>query len=106
MNLHKACGVWFSRKRLGLANGAVSAGMAFGFMTGSMISATVLSPWLGGWRHVLFFYGGVAAVMSVPWALTRVAPGESEPSASDGGTTSMRRALSHVVRLRSRPCTR
>jgi MFS family permease len=101
MNLHKACGVWFSRKHLGLANGAVSAGMACGFMIGSMISATVLSPWLGGWRHVLFFYGGVTMIMSVPWALTRAAPGEDELSTSDGGTTSIRWALSRVVRLRS-----
>jgi len=100
LNLHKACGAWFSRKHLGLANSAVSAGMALGFMTGSMISATVLSPWLGGWRHVLFFYGGVAALMSIPWALTRAA-GDGAPSPSEGGTTSMRQALSHVVRLRS-----
>jgi MFS family permease len=108
LNLHKVCGAWFSKKHLGLANSAVSAGMALGFMTGSIISATVLSPWLGGWRHVLFFYGGVALVMSIPWALTRAAPGEGAPSTSegapspsDGGTISMRQALSHVVRLRS-----
>ena len=108
LNLHKACGAWFSRKHLGLANSAVAAGMALGFMTGSMISATVLSPWLGGWRHVLFFYGGVAVVMSIPWALTRAAPGESAPSPSDDapstsndGAISMRQALSHVVRLRN-----
>jgi MFS family permease len=108
LNLHKACGAWFSRKHLGLANSAVAAGMALGFMTGSMISATVLSPWLGGWRHVLFFYGGVAALLSVPWALTRAAPSESAPLPSEGaplpskgGTISMRQALSHVVRLRN-----
>jgi MFS family permease len=115
LNLHKACGAWFSRKHLGLANSTVAAGMALGFMTGSMISATVLSPWLGGWRHVLFFYGGVAVVMSVPWALTRAAPGERAPSPSEGapspnegapspnegGAISMRQALSHVVRLRN-----
>ena len=101
MNLHKACGVWFPRKHLGLANGAVAAGIALGSMIGSMISATVLSPWLGGWRHVLFFYGGVAIAMSIPWALARAAPGEEELSIKDGSTTSMRSALSHVVRLRS-----
>ena len=27
-------------------------GMALGFMLGPMLSATVLSPWLGGWRAV------------------------------------------------------
>ncbi len=53
--LHQACGIWFSGKHLGLANGFVAAGMAAGFTTGSLISATILSPWLGGWRQVFFF---------------------------------------------------
>ncbi len=101
MNLHKVCAVWFSRRRLGLANGVISAGMAFGSMIGSMISATVLSPWMGGWRHVLFFYGGVACVMSIPWALTRTAPKQSGLSTSDDAVRSIRLALLRVARLRS-----
>jgi cyanate permease len=74
--------------------------MALGSVIGSMISATVLSPWLGGWRYVLFFYGAVAAVMSVPWALTRAAPGEDARSSPGAATPSMWRALSRVARLR------
>jgi len=101
INLHKVCGIWFSRRRLGLANGVIAAGMAFGFMIGSMISATVLSPWLGGWRHVLFFYGAIACVMSIPWALTRAAPNKSGLSTSDDAVRSIRRALLRVARLRS-----
>jgi MFS family permease len=101
MNLHKVCGVWFSGRNLGLANGVVAAGMAFGFMTGSMVSATFLSPWLGGWRSVLFFYGGVAVVMSIPWAFTRSPLDESEPAPDNRGTTSMSQALSKVARIRS-----
>ena len=101
MNLHKTCGVWFSGKRLGLANAVVAAGMAFGFMTGSMLSATVLSPWLGGWRQVLFFYAGVAVLMSLPWFLSRSAPGDGAGSELARDMPSMRRALSQVIRLRS-----
>jgi CP family cyanate transporter-like MFS transporter len=97
MNLHKACGVWFSGKRLGLANGVVAAGMAFGFMAGSMLSATVLSPWLGSWRQVLFFYGAVAVFMSLPWFLSRPAP-DDDGSSTAPDMPSMRRALSQVVR--------
>jgi MFS family permease len=100
MNLHKACGVWFSGKWLGMANGVVSAGMALGFMSGSMVSATVLSPWLGGWRQVLFFYGGIAVIISLPWALSRTAPGDGIPSEQRDVTTSIRGSLTHVVRLR------
>ena len=100
MNLHKVCALWFSGKRLGSANAVISAGMALGFMIGSLVSATVLSPWLGSWRHVLFLYGGIAVVMSIPWALTRVAPAEEERLALGNRGPSIRRTLSHVARLR------
>jgi MFS family permease len=100
INLHKVCALWFSGRRLGAANAVISGGMALGFMIGSLISATVLSPWLGGWRYVLFLYGGIAVLISVPWALARVAPAEVERLAQGGGGPSIRRALSHVLRLR------
>ena len=100
MNLHKVCAIWFSGRRLGSANAVISGGMAFGFMIGSLISATVLSPWLGSWRHVLFLYGGIAVLMSIPWALTRAAPHERERLANDSSGQSIGRTLSHVARLR------
>jgi MFS family permease len=74
MNVHKTCGVWFSGRHLGLANGIASAGMALGFMLGSLLSATVLSPWLGGWQRVLFLYGALSIVLGVFWSFTRAAP--------------------------------
>jgi MFS family permease len=101
LNLHKACGVWFSGKRLGLANGVVSAGMALGFMSGSMVSASVLSPWLGGWRQVLWFYGAVAVIISIPWALSKSAPGDSSPAKQSKDTVSIRKSLAHVARIRN-----
>ena len=101
MNLHKVCAIWFSGKRLGSANAVISAGMALGFMIGSMISATVLSPWLGGWRHVLFLYGGTGVLISIPWAFARRAPREKTGLARGGSTPSFRRSLAHVARLRS-----
>jgi len=101
LNLHKACGIWFSGKNLGLANGFVSAGMALGFMSGSMVSASILSPWLGGWRQVLFFYGGVAVVMSIPWLLSRSAPGDGGPPETSSGMESIRESLGQVIRLRN-----
>jgi MFS family permease len=100
MNLHKVCAIWFSGRRLGSANAVISGGMALGFMIGSLISATVLSPWLGSWRHVLFLYGGTAVLMSIPWAFTRVAPHEEERLAQGSRGPSIRRTLSHVVHLR------
>jgi cyanate permease len=74
MNVHKVCGIWFAGRHLGLANGIVSSGMALGFMLASALSATVLSPWLGGWRPVLYLFGGLSFVMGILWAFTRKAP--------------------------------
>lgn len=99
--LHKSCGVWFTKRHLGLANGFVAAGMAFGFMIGAMVSATLLSPLLGGWRQVMVFYGVVAVVMSIPWALSRAAPTGSESAAGAGTTANMGQTLSHVIRLKN-----
>ena len=74
-------------------------GMALGFLVGSMISATLLSPWLGGWRNVLFLYGVIAMALSLPWYLTRSAPGEVGLSAGET-SKSLRKAVSHVARIK------
>ncbi len=71
----KNIGLWFRGGRLGLATGLGMMGMGLGLMLGPLISASVLSPWLGGWRHVMFFLGGVAGVMCLLWwLLAREAP--------------------------------
>ena len=98
--VHKTCGVWFSGRHLGLANGIVSMGMAVGFTVGAMISATVLSPLLGGWRNVMFLYGAISVVISVLWLLTRSEPNQIEPSTDSASTVPLRQALSRVVRIR------
>ena len=100
MNLHKVCALWFSGKRLGTANAVISGSMALGSMIGALLSASVLSPWLGGWRNVLFLYGGIAVMISVPWMFTRTAPAECEGLAQNKNGPSVRRALAHVACLR------
>jgi ACS family D-galactonate transporter-like MFS transporter len=96
MNGIKINSLWFPRHELGFANGVTSMGMALGFMLGSMISATVLSPLLGGWRNVLFLYGGLSIVLAIPWYFTR----NPKTSIATGGQTSIQTALRHVVSLR------
>lgn len=100
-NVHKTCGIWFSKQRLGFANGVVSMGMALGFMGASMISATVLSPLLGGWRNVLFFYGALSAAISIPWYFVRDAPGEGASTAEDTEQLSLRQGMSQVIHLKN-----
>ena len=100
MSAYKMNGVWFPAQQLGLANGVFSMGMALGFMLGSFFSATLLSPWLGGWRHVMFFFGGLAGVCCLPWLLTPPAPPSNRPGALPLPTVSMRHAFSHLLKLK------
>ncbi len=65
-NAHKTAGAWFSERR-GMAAGFISAGFALGLMLGSALSATVFSPWLGGWQNVMIFFGIIAIVMGGLW---------------------------------------
>jgi MFS family permease len=102
MNVIKTCGIWFASRQLVLANGVLSLGMALGFVIGSLASDTLLSPWLGGWRNVLFFYGALTALLSIPWLFTRPAPASSSlhsPAAASSG--SLRQALAHVMRIKN-----
>ncbi len=101
MNTLKTCGMWFPRRQLGLASGVLSMGMALGFMLGSLLSATTLSPWLGGWRPVLWFYGAIAIVLILPWLFVPRTPvGLDEPGSRIGGL-SLREGVVHVARLRN-----
>lgn len=97
-NVHKTCAIWFSAKRLGTANGVVSAGMALGFMLGALLSATVLSPLLGGWRGVMYFYSGIAIVVGGFWVFTRDSPNGRGPSTSG---VRLREGLGQVVKLKN-----
>ncbi len=92
----KTCGLWFPPRQLGVATGAISMGMAVGFLTGSMLSATLLAPLLGGWRNVFLLYGGLGALMSIPWFFTRAAP-HDHPSAGGAPHISMRQSMAHVA---------
>jgi cyanate permease len=66
-SVFKTTATWFSGRKLVIANGVVSAGMGLGFTVGSLISATILSPLLGGWENVLFLYGGISIIIGLLW---------------------------------------
>ncbi|MBN1439427.1 MAG: MFS transporter [Anaerolineales bacterium] len=95
----KISGIWF-HKQLGTANSVVSMGMAGGMVLGSLLGASVLSPALGGWRNTMLFFGGLAALITVPWILINPLP---EQSAAGGkpAAVPMRQALAHIFRQKS-----
>ncbi len=100
MSNFKLAGAWFARRELGFANGVLSMGMALGFLVGSMISATVVSPWLGGWRPVFILYGVLAGALALPWSLMRTAPA-SVSGAPPAPARSMLATLRSVARLKN-----
>ena len=101
LNTLKISGQWFSRRQWGLASGVLSMGMALGFLLGSMLSATVLSPWLGGWRQVLYFYSGLAVLLSIPWLFIRPVPSLAEEEGLAEKQKSMRQSMVNIVQIRN-----
>jgi len=98
MNVHKVCGVWFSKEQLGMANGVVSCGMALGFLLGSLLGATVFSPLFGGWRNVLYVYGAIAVLYGIFWWLSKEKPREEDQESVQ--VVTFWKAIGCVVRLR------
>jgi sugar phosphate permease len=79
ISVTKAIGMWFKGNHLGLAMGIGAMGMGFGLTLGPMISATWLSPALGGWRNVMYFYGFVSVLVGVLWAIFARDQSQKEP---------------------------
>ena len=95
MNFVKLNREWFASRQLGFASGVMSAGFATGLMLGSRLSATVLSPLLGGWRAVLIFLGLCAIVMAVVWALLHP-PSERRPEERPAKRLNLRELLANL----------
>jgi NNP family nitrate/nitrite transporter-like MFS transporter len=97
-SVFKANATWFSGRQLVLANGIVSAGMGLGFTVGAMISATVLSPLLGGWRNVLFLCGGISIIVGLLWLF---AVREPARLAGPGGGVPLRQTIGRVFPVKA-----
>ncbi|MBA3071980.1 MAG: MFS transporter [Anaerolineae bacterium] len=98
LNGIKTIGQWFPNSQLGLANGFVTMAMALGFFLGSILSASILSPWLGGWRNVFVFYGLIGAFLCIPWFFTRSAP---IPKSVTGQSVSMGKSIQYVFKMKN-----
>jgi len=94
----KITAVWFSGKYLGLANALLMVSMSIFSMAATMSSATVLSPWLGGWRNVLFVMGVPAVLIGLLWWTTGREPGKNEIPETMLTTVPLRQAFSRVIR--------
>ena len=100
INLTKTIGLWFKGEKLGTAMGISAVGMGLGLMLGPMISATLLSPLLGGWENVLYFYGGINVVIGLGWFFFRREPPQDVPIAKPSDTVPFREAFSKLIRIK------
>jgi MFS family permease len=95
----KNTSMWFHERGLGTAQGILTACVGAGLMLGAMLSATVLSPLLGGWKHVVFLYGAIAVLVGLLWFLTVPEPRQMEVL-SPGNRPAPRQSLSHVAHIK------
>jgi len=96
----KVTAVWFGGRHLGLANALVYIAWSVGAMVGSMFSATVFSPWLGGWRNVMFLYSIPAIILGLLWLTAGREPGKSELATTGIKAVPFQQALSRVLRIK------
>jgi len=97
----KTIGLWFQGRNLGLAMGISAMGMGLGLMLGPMISATILSPLLGGWRGVMYLYGAVAIIIGILWFLFGREPHEADSTVDESVAVPFRQALSRLIRIKA-----
>jgi MFS family permease len=100
ITVSKTIGLWFRGKNLGMAMGVGAVGMGLGLMLGPMISATIVSPALGGWRNVMYLYGGLSAAVGILWIAFGREPRQVVSTAASG-TVPLRQALSKLIRLKA-----
>ncbi|MGD9142862.1 MAG: MFS transporter [Dehalococcoidia bacterium] len=98
--LTKTVGIWFRGKNLGLAMGISAMGMGLGLMLGPMISATVLSPYLDGWRNVMYFYGAISAGVGLLWVFFGREREQTTSTATASRTEPFFKTVSKLFRLK------
>lgn len=97
----KNVGIWFSDREFGFANGILSLGMALGFFLGSMVSASIISPWIGGWRYTFFLYGAAAIIFTSLWLFSPASPQDKTETIAEPARARILQDIKHIISLRS-----
>jgi MFS family permease len=101
VNITKAVCIWFKGPKLGTAIGISAMGMGLGLMLGPMISATILSPLLGGWRNVLYLYGAISVFIGFIWFMFGKDPQRVDPITEIPDAIPLRQSFSSLIRLKA-----
>jgi MFS family permease len=94
----KTSAVWFPKHYLGLANALINIFWYIGVIIATMLSATVLSPALGGWRNTILVLSAPAVVMGLLWLITGREPDKSELATTSGNLVPFKQAFFKVIR--------
>jgi len=100
-NMIKVIALWFTEDERSMSTGMFSVGMAIGFLVGSMLSGTVLAPWLGSWRYVFVFFGALSFLLILPWSFSQPQPPRETNSTPDetSDSKSIFTGLLHVIKI-------
>jgi predicted MFS family arabinose efflux permease len=96
----KATVTWFSARQLPLANALIQISWFASAMIATMLSATVLSPLLGGWRQTVLLFSGPPILASLLWLTTGREPDQRELPAAALGEIPFKQSLSRVIHIR------
>jgi predicted MFS family arabinose efflux permease len=99
-SVFKNTATWFSGRKLVVANGIATSGMALGFTIGSIISATIMSPLLGGWRNVVFLYGALSIIIGLVWLITVREPEQNKPASLEGRVP-LRQTIGRILPIKA-----
>ena len=94
----KTSALWFPKRYLGLTNALINTFWYFGSMTATMLSATFLSPALGGWRNTLLVLSAPAVAMGLLWLTTGREPEKSELPPASVSSVPFKQAFFKVIR--------
>jgi NNP family nitrate/nitrite transporter-like MFS transporter len=96
----KAAAVWFPSRQVGLVNALINIALSVGSMIATMLSATVLSPWLGGWRNVIFVLSIPAVLIGIIWLIAGREPRKDELQTTESSQVPLKQSLSKVLKMR------
>jgi MFS family permease len=100
ITITRTVGLWFKGSNLGMAMGASAMGMGLGLSLGPLLSATILSPWLGGWRNVLFMMGGLSAFIGILWLIFGREPPIDDSSEEIFDRISVKETVGRLIRMK------
>jgi predicted MFS family arabinose efflux permease len=92
--------LWFDKKLLGLANALINVSGFAGAMIATQFSSTVLSPWLGNWRYVLFLFGAPAIILGILWWTTGKEPEQKEAKDAANTKAPFKETISKVLHIK------